>query len=217
MKASAILPVKTYSRAKTRLDIRPGIREDLCHVMLEEMLRTLDGSPHISEIVMVTREPRARKLGEEAGATILRDEESGVNEAVAMADEHLAGSGAAISLTIPQDIPLMCSDDIGFLLKFFTPPTCVLVVPSRRLDGTNALLRCPPDVMGTSYDNDSYRNHMSMARRATPNPGLVHVTRMMMDVDTKDDLDRLVRGGEKPDLIRRISRLLGSGAPPASP
>ena len=217
MRVSVIVPVKTYSRAKTRLAVPPRVREEICHVMLREVLRTLAESPLVHETVMVTREDRARSLGEEMGATILRDVEVGVNEAVALADAYPAGKGAAMSLVIPQDIPLMRDGDIGFLLKFFTPPTCVLVVPSRRLDGTNALLRCPPDVMGTHYDDDSYRSHMRMARQATPNPGLVHVPRMMRDVDTVEDLDRILRDGAKPELGLRISRLLDSGGVSGAP
>jgi len=211
------VPVKTYSRAKTRLDVPPRVREEICHIMLREVLRTLAESPLVHETVVVTREGRARSLGEEVGATVLRDVEVGVNEAVALADAYLAGKGAAMSLVIPQDIPLMRDRDIGFLLKFFTPPTCVLVVPSQRLDGTNALLRCPPDVMGTHYDDDSYRSHMRMARQATPNPGLVHVPRMMRDVDTVEDLDHVLRDGAKPELGLRISRLLSSGGVSGAP
>ena len=217
MRVSVIVPVKTYSRAKTRLGVPPRVREEICHIMLREVLRTLAESPLVYEAVMVTREDRARSLGEEMGATILRDTEAGVNEAVALADTYLAGKGAAMSLVIPQDIPLIRDRDIRFLLKFFTPPTCVLVVPSRRLDGTNALLRCPPDVMGTHYDDDSYRSHMRMARQATPNPGLVHVPGMMRDVDTVEDLDYILRDGTKPELALRISRLLDSGGIPGAP
>ena len=217
MRISVIVPVKTYSRAKTRLGVPPRVREEICHIMLREVLHTLAGSPLVHETVMVTREDRARSLGEEMGVTILRDAEAGVNEAVALADAYLAGKGASMSLVMPQDIPLIRDRDIEFLLKFFTPPTCVLVVPSQRLDGTNALLRCPPDIMGTHYDDDSYRSHMRMARQATPNPGLVHVPRIMRDVDTVEDLGHILRDGTKPELGLSISRLLGSGGIPGAP
>lgn len=217
MRVSVIVPVKTYSRAKTRLDVAPRIREDICHLMLKEILHTLGMSPHVYRIILVTREERARDLGEKAGAVILRDKEEGVNEAVALADAYLADRGAAMSLVLPQDIPLMRSGDIGFLLKFFTPPTCVLVVPSGRLDGTNALLRCPPDIMGTHYDDDSYRSHMAMARGATSNPGLVHIPGVMRDVDTIEDLAYVVRDGSKPDFAHRISLLLGPDGMPDAP
>ena len=214
MSVSVILPVKSYSRAKSRLDIPPPQRAELCHVMLERILRTLDASPDVCEVVVVSRERRASELCDAAGATLLRDSGGGVNEAVAVADRYLAGRGAVISLVIPQDIPLIEPADVSFLLKFFTPPACVLVVPSMRLDGTNALLRCPPDIMGTSYDDNSYRNHMRVARRAAPNWGTVHVTRIMQDVDTLRDLFE-VRRRAGPDLQCRINDILESaGAAP---
>lgn len=215
MRVSVILPVKTYSRAKTRLGVGSDIRDEICHIMLQEILDTLDRSSLVYETILVTREERAHALGKKSGVTVLRDDDVGVNEAVALADEYLATKGAAMSLVIPQDIPLIQSQDIQFLLKFFTPPTCVLIVPSERLDGTNALLRCPPDIMGTHYDDDSYRSHMVMARQATPNPGLVHVPRMMQDIDTPEDLAHLLEDDTKPELSRRIKLLLDPDYQPA--
>ena len=58
---------------------------------------------------------------------------------------------------------------------------------------------------------------MAMARRATSNPGLVHIPRVMRDVDTMEDLSYVVRDGSKPDFTRRISRLLGPGVIPDGP
>lgn len=209
MRVSAIVPVKAYSLAKTRLDVHPKKRADLCHLMLEEILSVLSDSPYIHEIVAVTQERRAELLCEEMGAAVLRDRGQGVNSAVALADDYLGRQRAAISLVLPQDIPLLEPSDVSFLLKFFTPPTCVMVVPSARFDGTNALLRCPPGIMGTHYDDDSYRNHMRMARESTPNPALVYVPNMMMDVDTASDLDRLLDCGAKPAFRRKVMESLG--------
>lgn len=208
MRVSAIIPVKTYSRAKTRLDIPSRMKEDLCHVMLREILETLSCSLHVHDIVVVTQEGRAESMCGEMGVTVLRDEGKGVNQAVALADDYLQARGAAISLVLPQDIPLLEAGDISFLLKFFTPPTCVMVVPSERFDGTNALLRCPPGIMGTSYDDDSYRNHMKMARESTPNHALVYARNIMQDVDTASDLASMLNGPAKPDLVRRIRESL---------
>lgn len=207
MRISVIIPVKQYHTAKTRLDISDEKRAELCHVMLHETLLTLNRSPYVHEIVVVTGEARAKNLSETMGAVVLHDDDAGVNHAVHTADVYLSRKQAAISLVIPLDMPLMEPSDISFLLKFFTPPTCVLVVPSIRHDGTNALLRCPPDVMSTSYDDDSYRNHMDMARRAVTNYGLVHIPRMMHDVDTMSDLEGVVRRA-RPSLKQRINDIL---------
>ena len=207
MRLSVIIPVKQYNTAKTRLDVFDDQRAELCHLMLHETLLTLNRSADIHEIVVVTGEARAKRLSEAMGATTLYDDDSGVNQAVHTADTYLSKRQATISLVIPLDMPLMEPSDISFLLKFFTPPACILVVPSIRYDGTNALLRCPPDVMGTSYDDNSYRNHMAMARRAVTNNGLVYVPRMMHDVDTLMDLKYVLQRA-RPDLKQRINDIL---------
>lgn len=207
MRISAIVPVKRYTQAKSRLDVSDIQRVRLCHAMLYETLDALNRSPVIHEIVVVTDDVRAQKLSGDLGATTLRDNGTGVNEAVRIANRYLADKGAAMSLVIPADVPLMEPADISFLLKFFTPPECVLVVPSMRLDGTNALLRCPPDVMGTSYDNNSYRNHMDMARRTVNNYGLVYIPRIMNDVDTLSDLEDVLDKA-KPELYGRLMSAL---------
>ena len=206
------MPVKTYSRAKSRLDIPDTIREELCHMMLVEVLHALTSCTMIREIVVVTQESRAAELCGTLGVTVLRDEERGVNEAVGMADAYLERRGAPISVVIPQDVPLLEGRDVSFLLKFFTPPTCVMVVPSGRFDGTNALLRCPPRIMGTHYDMDSYRHHTQMARDVTPNNCIVYVDNLMQDIDTIQDLERLLQSHSKPHLVRSIRALINQGA-----
>lgn len=207
MRVTAVIPVKQYHTAKTRLNISDERRAKLCHLMLHETLLTLKSSPHIHKVVVVTGEKRAKRLSESMGAITLHDDDSGVNNAVRTADAYLRSEDAPISLVMPLDMPLMEASDISFLLKFFIPPACVLVVPSMRHDGTNALLRCPPDIMGTSYDDNSYRNHMAMARSVVTNYGLVHIPRMMRDVDTISDLDSVVRYA-RPALRRRINDIL---------
>ena len=179
--------------------------------MLREILTTLKSCLYVDEIVVVTTETRAATICDTMDITVLNDEESGVNEAVYLADVYLEEQGAAMSLVIPQDIPLLEAQDISFLLKFFTPPTCVMTVPSIRFDGTNALLRCPPRVMGTHYDDHSYRNHMMMARQATPNHELVFVPNIMRDVDTIEDMNYVLNTGAKPSFTRSVRSMLDSG------
>ena len=68
---------------------------------------------------------------------------------------------------------------------------CVLVVPSRTFDGTNALLRMPVDVMETHYDEDSYKIHLNTAEKKNATSALILIPRIMLDVDDQADL-RLV-------------------------
>lgn len=180
--------------------------------MLREILHTLSVSPVISDIVLVSGDRQVLEMGEEYGAVPVVDhDESGVNQAVSLADRHTAGSDA--SLVLPQDIPFIKTQDIDFLLRFVAYPKCCIVVPSRRFDGTNALFRMPADIIKTYYDQDSYRMHMQAAKQATSNSILIFVKRIMMDIDTVDDLKYCISQNQKPDLCEKLAGLVSSNSP----
>jgi len=194
LKTAAIIPVKTFTKAKTRLELSPTQKEKICEIMLEEILHTLSISPLIDIIVIVTKDKRALEISKKFNVFhILDNEESGVNNAVALADKYLLENGFEISIVFPQDIPYIKTQDIEFLLKFKTDSNFVIVVPSRRFDGTNALVRMPIDLMKTHYDEDSYKIHMSSAKEITRNVSLVFAKRIMLDVDNFEDLQFLLK------------------------
>ncbi len=209
MKIAAIIPVKTFAKAKTRLDLPLEKKIELCKIMLDEILHILSISPQINEIVVVTKDKQAVDICKKYKVMTINDEkEQGVNEAVALADKYIVGKNYDASIVLPQDIPYVKTQDIEFMMKFHAPPNFAIIVPSRKFDGTNALVRMPPDLMGTHYDDDSYRNHMMMAKKHTGNPALVFVKRIMWDVDTREDLDMLIEQNEKPALLGKIERIL---------
>ena len=211
MKIAAIIPVKTFSLAKTRLDLSLQQKEELCKVMLDEILYTLSISPQIDKTVIVTKETKAIELGKKYNAVIISDnEEKSVNDAVALADKYLLENKFDASIVFPQDIPFIKTQDIDFMLNYKIPPNFAIVVPSRRFDGTNALVRMPIDLMTTHYDEDSYKIHMNTAKEHTRNVALVFVKRIMLDVDNRDDLKFLLEQNEKPEISKKIKSILDS-------
>ena len=58
--------------------------------MLEEVLRTLSKCKSIDDIVIVSKDNAAIKLGEPFGTTQILDEDLGVNQAVHLADQYLS-------------------------------------------------------------------------------------------------------------------------------
>ena len=209
MKIAAIIPVKTFSNAKTRLELPGDKKEKLCEIMLEEILFTISISPHIEKIVLVTREPNAIKIAKKFDAEIIPDEkEESVNSAVALADNFLLENNYDASIVFPQDIPYIKTQDIDFILKYKAPPNFAIVVPSRRFDGTNALVRMPVNLMKTHYDEDSYKIHMNTAKEHTLNVALIFVKRVMLDVDNAEDLNFLLQQNEKPKLAEKIKQLV---------
>ena len=211
MKIAAIIPVKTFSYAKTRLDLSSQQIEDLCKVMLEEILHTVSISTQIEKTILVTKEEKAIEIGKKFNTiTIIDEKEESVNNAVALADKYLSENDFDASIVFPQDIPYIKTQDIDFMLNYKAPPNFAIVVPSRRFDGTNALVRMPVDLMETHYDEDSYKIHMNTAKEHTLNVALIFVKRIMWDVDNTEDLEFLLEQNEKPQIVEKIKKILGT-------
>ena len=209
MKIAAIIPVKTFSNAKTRLDLSPNKKEKLCEIMLEEILHTISISPQIEKTVIVTKEEKAIKIGGKFNAKIIIDEkEESVNSAVELADKYLLENNFHASIVFPQDIPYIKTQDIEFMLNYKAPPNFAIIVPSRRFDGTNALVRMPVNLMKTHYDEDSYKIHMNTAKEHTLNVAMVFVKRIMLDVDNDEDLEFLLEQNQKPQIVEKIKKIL---------
>ena len=211
MKIAVIIPVKTFSNAKTRLDLSPQKIEGLCKIMLEEILHIISISPQIEKTILVTKEEKAIEIGKKFNVIIIRDEkEESVNSAVALADKYLLENKFDVSIVFPQDIPYIKTQDIDFMLKYMAQPNFAIIIPSRRFDGTNALVRMPIDLMKTHYDEDSYKIHMNTAKEYTLNVAMVFVKRIMWDVDNKEDLEFLLEQNDKPQIEAKIRELLDS-------
>ena len=209
MKIAAIIPVKTFLNAKTRLELPSEKVEALCKIMLEEILQVLSISPKIEKIILVTKEKKAIEIGKKFNTiTIIDEKEESVNQAVSLADEYLLKNNFNASIVFPQDIPYIKTQDIDFMLKYQMHPNFAIIIPSRKFDGTNALARMPIDLMKTHYDNDSYRKHMTIAKEHTLNVAMVFVKRIMLDIDDQEDLKILLEQNEKPELVEKIKKIL---------
>ena len=81
--------------------------------MLEEILGILSISPQIDKIIIVTKEKKALAIGKKFEVIpIIDNEESGVNDAVALADKYLLENGFEASIVFPQDIPYIKTQDL---------------------------------------------------------------------------------------------------------
>ncbi|MFB5630920.1 MAG: 2-phospho-L-lactate guanylyltransferase [Nitrosopumilaceae archaeon] len=208
MKIAAIIPVKTFSKAKTRLNLSPIQTETLCRLMLEEVLRTISTTKNIDKIFVVSKDEYALQQSKKFGVEEIFDhDESGVNHAVSLADNYLNNAEFDASIVFPQDIPFIQSIDIENLIQFQKFSSSVLVVPSRRFDGTNALFRMPTNLMKTHYDEDSYKIHLEVGKSLTPNTSLIFLRRIMFDIDNQDDLDLLLSQDEKPAFCKKVCEI----------
>jgi 2-phospho-L-lactate/phosphoenolpyruvate guanylyltransferase len=198
MKTFAIVPVKRFENAKTRLssmlDTEDRIR--LSSLMLEDTLQILSVAPPLTQVIIVSADKRADEIATKHGAKFLPEEkEKGVNSAVALADIYCIEKEAAdATIVIPHDLPLLDSIVISKACELAEKEsTCIVICPSVRYDGTNMLLRKPPSVIGTFYETDSYNMHVRTAiKLGIPVKPLLSKS-LMYDIDTPEDALHLIK------------------------
>lgn len=198
MKTFAIVPVKRFENAKTRLssmlDTEDRIR--LSSLMLEDTLQILSVAPSLTQVIIVSADKRADEIATKHGAKFLPEEkEKGVNSAVALADGYCIEKEAAdATIVIPHDLPLLDTIVISKACELAEKEsTCIVICPSVRYDGTNMLLRKPPSVIGTFYETDSYNMHVRTAiKLGIPVKPLLSKS-LMYDIDTPEDALQLIK------------------------
>jgi 2-phospho-L-lactate guanylyltransferase len=192
----AIIPAKRFENSKSRLStiLNPQDRAHLSALMLQDTLTTVARSRLISEVAVVSADVKAGEIAEKFGATILsQTHDAGVNSAVALADKYaVEARHTHATLVIPQDLPLMGAGDIDAICSAAVG-RCIVICPSIRYDGTNLLLRRPPNVISTSYDRDSFNSHIKCARAVGATVRVIEQEHIMFDLDTPADAEMLVQ------------------------
>jgi len=199
--------VKSFSKAKTRLNLPQIQKEDLCLKMFDEVLRTISSCKSIDKILVVSNDEQAIKLSKQYNTMQIFDNETGVNDAMDLANQYLIDKKYDCSIMFPQDIPVMKSSDIDNIFNFFKSETGVLIVPSRQFNGTNALLQSPVAIMNTQYDRGSYMHQLDAAKTVTKNTSIALIRRIMLDIDDLSDLSLMLNQNEKPDFCKKIADL----------
>lgn len=191
MKVFAIVPVKKFENAKTRLSpaLSSSDRAALSSLMLEETLKVLAATDRLDKVIVVSSDRRARTIASAHGADFLSEErDTGVARAVELANNHSQSQQADATVVIPLDLPLIDSEEVSKACDLAEgEEKCVVICPSVRYDGTNLLLRKPPDVIPTSYDMNSYQNHLAAARRLGIAVKVFLSEKLMLDIDTPAD------------------------------
>lgn len=207
MRTVAILPVKTFGRAKQRLTGGFGDRPGLAAAMVADVLDALAAVPELDELIMVT----AQAVSADTDFLIVHDPvEAGQSAAAARGIEAALERGAERVLLVPGDCPALDPREVSALLALSGD---VVIVPDRHGTGTNALVLSPPDAIEPSFGPDSLARHVAAAEKA----GVVHrveeVRTLALDVDTPDDLAALRRAlGTRPGGAARTRRLLEDAA-----
>ena len=189
---TALLPVKQMDQAKSRLalNLSPEQRRELVRCMVQDVLATLIKVTNMTTIVL-TSDEWARTLALEFGVDTIDDRGSGETAVIEGATEYLVEQGAAASLVIPGDVPLITIEEIDRILAARVKRGSVLI-PSRSGRGTNAVLRAPADLFDLQFGDDSFPVHLRRARETGSPCEVLELEGIGLDVDRVDDLCELM-------------------------
>ncbi|MFY9872137.1 MAG: 2-phospho-L-lactate guanylyltransferase [Candidatus Nitrosopolaris sp.] len=197
MKIFALVPVKKFDSSKSRLSsvLNVDERKKLSELLLMNTISVLTKSSAISEIVIVSSDEVAMEIAKRNDAKFLREsKDHGVNVAIARADDYSSENGAEATLVIPQDLPLLMTADVNMICrKAESTERCLVICPSIRHDGSNALLRKPSRLLKTYYDEDSFNAHIRAATKVGIPIKVFLSKRIMVDLDTTEDIRILMK------------------------
>jgi 2-phospho-L-lactate/phosphoenolpyruvate guanylyltransferase len=212
LNATAILPVKRFGEAKSRLagGLDAERRSALAAAMLEDALEAIGAARTIERTIVVTREPRAVELAQAAGAETLSDfADEGHSEAALAGLAAAEARGAGCAVLLPIDCPLLDPRELDRLLTG-VPELYVAVVPDRHGSGTNALVLAPPSAIRPAFGEGSRARHVAAARAAGVPYGVEELASLGLDLDTPADVVALTRElASDPGRARRTAKALG--------
>jgi 2-phospho-L-lactate guanylyltransferase len=193
-KTAIIIPIKKFDKSKTRLSmfLDPGERKELTEYLVTDLLEKLCELEN-SQIIIVTGE-RINSIDRFNGLAVINEiNVNGVNNAIELANEFIERNGYNESIIIPIDLPLLSTKDIEDIIKFsrnFENGICI--VPSRRYDGTNILLRKPNLIIDTFYDDNSFYNHIKKTVEKKKVVKVFNYENLMIDLDTIEDVATII-------------------------
>ena len=210
MKTSVIIPVKSFQKSKTRLQLSEEKTIELCRLLLREVIKTVSESGLIDKTIVVSNEEQISDIIEEYNCKRIPDiNEKSVNDAVGLAESYLIENEFTHSIVLPLDVPFFYAEDIKKLLDF-SDEKSVVIVPSRHFDGTNALLRTPINSMKPRYDEGSYSFQIESAKNYDVRISVGLIYRLMLDIDNTEDLEFVIKQNIKPEFCSNIREIISN-------
>ena len=214
MKVAAVVPVKNFDVSKSRLSplLSSTQRIAISQEMMKHTLSILSKITFISPIIVVSCDDRVRKIADTFGADFMYEQETGVNAAVRTVDLFCLEKDIQSNMVIPIDLCMLNPDDIKLIynhsMKF---PKSIALCPSFRRDGTNFLFRTPLPLFETSYENNSYYNHLSSAMRSSAHLTIINSDRLERDIDTIQDIIDVISLYPTSTLVEIFTIIMAKG------
>ncbi len=191
MHTLAVLPVKSFGRAKQRLGDAVGDQKRaLARAMATDVLEALGRVDGLDGVIVVSAEALGDDVEPGGRVELVHDpEEAGQSAAALRGVRAAVERGAERVLLVPGDCPALEPDEVADLLS--EPQEGVVIVPDRHGAGTNALLIAPPEVLEPAFGPGSFARHAALAHAAGARVRIGRLPSLELDVDTPGDLAAL--------------------------
>ncbi len=198
VRTAAILPVKRFAAAKSRLGVSgvaDELRARLARAMVADVLEALARVERIERTFVVTNEQSIDDAAREHRATLIADAaDDGQSAAVALGVARALADGFERVLCIPGDCPALDARELDALLADADARAVaaeLVIVPDRHGTGTNGLLLTPPDAIEPAFGPGSCERHRALALAAGVRCEIERPSSLLLDVDTGEDLAAL--------------------------
>lgn len=190
----ALIPVKRFDRAKTRLApyLPAASRARIARLMAEHVLSELAWIPDL-RVTVVSSEPASDELCQRYGCEWLPDDDLGVglNQVLMSALRHLQDAGATRVLVLHADLPRLKRSDVEQLTRRHAGHSSadpVVLVPDRHDQGTNAMICSLPLGFELQYGPGSFQRHQQVARACGLRVEVRRIESLSWDLDVIGDL-----------------------------
>jgi 2-phospho-L-lactate guanylyltransferase len=197
VKVVALVPVKAFAAAKTRLSplLAAERRADIAARLLDHVLDAILSSDAVDLCVVISPDPAVLATAQALGAVPLRQQSVGLNPGLEEGRAWAVRQHADTLLVLLGDLPLLTPADVAGLVAQATPAPGVVLAPDRHGTGSNALLLTPPDAIPFRFGVDSAAAHQAAsAERGLPLRRYI-TSGTAFDVDTPADLQAWLAGG----------------------
>lgn len=202
-----VIPVKPLQLAKSRLAavITPEQRQQFAESMLRHVLSIVRDVPAVAGTLVISRDTRALAIARDYRAnTVLESGTPELNAALMRATQVIASWQGKGVLILPADLPLITADDVTGVLALGRETRSMVIATDEDEDGTNALLTRPPGLITYAYGTGSFKRHVELARQASAHVAIYRSERLLLDIDTPEDLEKytqMVAKKAQPPLV----------------
>ena len=191
MKLVALLPVKPFHLAKSRLrdvlsaeERKQFVRDGLIHT-----LDVLKEVPEVWRILVISADPLVWEIALKHEVNVYEElDVPGLNESIACGQCWALEHEADTVMILPIDLPNLNAECLRSKMMKLDVETGMVIVPDRHLQGTNFMMCAPPDLIRTAYGEGSFEKHCALAKQAGVEPVVIYCDDLALDIDTPEDL-----------------------------